>query len=138
MERASRSSSSTGLLMLDLDHFKTINDTCGHLAGDKVLREVARRITQVIRSYDFVGRYGGEEFLAVLPGCDPPQALHSAERIRAAIAAAPIIVNHSEIFVTISIGATARGAEACEKRLLAAAEGPLSGQERRSIRVVAV
>jgi two-component system, cell cycle response regulator len=125
IERASRSNSPTGLLMLDLDHFKNINDTYGHLAGDMVLREVGRRITQVIRSYDFVGRYGGEEFLAVLPGCDRAQALHSAERIRAAIAAAPIIVNNSEIHLTTSIGATALASDACEKRLLAAADAAL-------------
>ena len=79
LERASRNHSSTALLMLDLDHFKEVNDKYGHLAGDAVLREVARRVMQVIRSYDFVGRYGGEEFLVVLPACDRIHAFQSAE-----------------------------------------------------------
>jgi two-component system cell cycle response regulator len=106
IERASRIQGPTGLLMLDLDHFKRINDTCGHLAGDTVLREVANRISQVVRSYDFVGRYGGEEFLVVLPGCDRSQVLQSAERIRSAIAEAPVMTGSSEITITVSIGAT--------------------------------
>jgi diguanylate cyclase (GGDEF)-like protein len=107
IERARRSRSSTGLLMLDLDHFKKINDTYGHLTGDVVLREVALRVTQVVRSYDFVGRYGGEEFLVVLPDCDANNALQSAERIRTAIAAQPILASSTEIPVTVSLGATA-------------------------------
>jgi diguanylate cyclase (GGDEF)-like protein len=106
IERASRTQSPTGLLMLDLDHFKRINDTWGHLAGDAVLREIASRVHQVVRSYDFVGRYGGEEFLVVLPGCDRDQALQSAERIRAAIGERSIPAGSSEIAVTVSIGAT--------------------------------
>jgi len=81
LERASRSSSSTALLMLNLDH--------------------------LIRSYDFVGRYGSEEFLVVLPGCDRIHAFQSAERIRAAVAAAPISMNDLQISVTASIGVTA-------------------------------
>src|SRR4029077_3444660 len=87
IERAARFHASTGVLMLDLDQFKKINDTYGHLTGDAVLKETAQRITQVVRSYDFVGRYGGEEFLVLLPGCDKEQAEQSGERIRLAVTA---------------------------------------------------
>jgi len=107
IERATRFHASTGVLMLDLDHFKKINDTYGHLTGDAVLKETAQRITQVVRSYDFVGRYGGEEFLVLLPGCDKEQAEQSGERIRLAVTATPVFAAGSEIHVTISIGATA-------------------------------
>jgi two-component system, cell cycle response regulator len=107
IERAARFHASIGVLMLDLDHFKKINDTCGHLTGDAVLKETAQRITQVVRSYDFVGRYGGEEFLVLLPGCDKEQAEQSGERIRLAVMATPVVAGGSEISVTISIGATA-------------------------------
>src|SRR5258708_1643471 len=85
MERASRSQSHTSLLLLDLDHFKKVNDTYGHPAGDAVLKEIVLRISQVIRSYDLLGRYGGEEFAVVLPNCNHEQAVQSAERIRAAV-----------------------------------------------------
>jgi two-component system cell cycle response regulator len=124
IERAARSHSSTGVLMLDLDHFKKINDTYGHLAGDAVLTETAQRITQVVRSYDFVGRYGGEEFLVVLPGCDREQAQQSAERIRRAVSGAPVLVASSEISVTISIEATATQS-ASETEALAVADAAL-------------
>jgi two-component system, cell cycle response regulator len=107
IERAARFHASTGVLMLDLDQFKKIKDTYGHLTGDAVLKETAQRITQVVRSYDFVGRYGGEEFLVLLPGCDKEQAEQSGERIRLAVTATPLIVGESGISVTISIGATA-------------------------------
>jgi diguanylate cyclase (GGDEF)-like protein len=125
IERASRTQGSTGLLMLDLDHFKNVNDTYGHQAGDAVLREVARRVMQVIRSYDFLGRHGGEEFLVVLPGCDRTQVLHSAERICSAVAAAPVLADQDEIVVTTSIGATAVSGNACEKEILALADAAL-------------
>jgi diguanylate cyclase (GGDEF)-like protein len=107
IERAGRSQTPTGLLMLDLDNFKTINDTFGHPAGDVVLKEVVCRINRVVRSYDFVGRYGGEEFLVMLPGSNGHQAQQSAERIRAEIAKGPILVAENEIKVTASIGVTA-------------------------------
>ena len=126
IERASRSQSSTGLLMLDLDHFKKVNDTYGHLAGDVVLREVAHRISEVVRSYDLVGRYGGEEFLVVLPDCDTDQALQSAERIRAVIAGCPVLAAGAEILVTASIGVTVTTASTvAEKEILAIADTAL-------------
>jgi diguanylate cyclase (GGDEF)-like protein len=104
IERANRSQSAVGVLMLDVDHFKRINDTHGHPIGDVVLREVTRRISHVIRSYDSAGRYGGEEFLVVLPGCDKSESLRSAERIRSEIADCPVFVSNVAIAVTVSIG----------------------------------
>jgi diguanylate cyclase (GGDEF)-like protein len=106
IERSRRSLDSIGLLMIDVDHFKRINDTLGHLAGDVVLREVAEHIGHAVRSYDSLARYGGEEFLIVLPGCDESETLESAERIRLAIAEASFSAAASHIAVTISIGAT--------------------------------
>jgi two-component system, cell cycle response regulator len=104
-ERAARTQSPTAILMLDLDHFKRINDTHGHLVGDEVLREVATRISQHVRSYDVVGRYGGEEFLIVLPGCGKIEIERSADRIRLAIGNEPIVTASSKLSVTASIGA---------------------------------
>lgn len=125
LERATRSMSATGLLMLDLDHFKEVNDTYGHLAGDAVLREAAARVIQVVRSYDLVGRHGGEEFLVVLPGCDSNQVLQSAERVRAIIEATPIIVDRFAIRVTVSVGATSATSGASQKELLGIADAAL-------------
>jgi diguanylate cyclase (GGDEF)-like protein len=127
LERAARAKTSTSVLMLDLDHFKQINDTFGHLTGDVVLREVASRIVHSVRSYDLVGRYGGEEFLVVLPACNKGEVEQSANRIRLAIASAPILTTSSEIPVTASIGATvvAGAAAASEKEVLMAADKAL-------------
>jgi two-component system, cell cycle response regulator len=106
LERALRTHASMGILMLDVDHFKPVNDTFGHLVGDAVLREVARRIQRATRPYDTTGRYGGEEFLVILPSCDREQTANSAERVRAAVASAPFLVDGREIQLTLSIGAT--------------------------------
>ena len=95
IERASRSQSTIGLLMLDADHFKRINDTHGHLVGDLVLEEIVRRIPQAIRSYDSVGRYGGEEFLVIRPGVEERGALQTAERIRSSIAEHPVTTSRA-------------------------------------------
>lgn len=93
-----------GFLMLDIDYFKRINDRYGHLAGDQVLQEICQRIRQQLRDYDALGRFGGEEFLVVLPETKLAAAKNIAERIRAAVAAEPCRAGEQEIPVTISIG----------------------------------
>jgi len=105
LDRASRSGATTGLLMLDIDHFKKINDRFGHLSGDLVLKEIADRLKRFLRSYDFLGRYGGEEFMIALPGVTKAQLHEIAERIRLSIANEPVSLNASEINITLSIGA---------------------------------
>ena len=126
LERAARAESAVGILLLDVDHFKTVNDTHGHLTGDGVLREVTQRIIKAARAYDSVGRYGGEEFLIVLPGCSNGQIQQSGERIRSAVDSGPILVNGSEISVTVSIGAAvATRGTTSETEMLAAADAAL-------------
>lgn len=92
------------VIILDLDHFKSINDRYGHLCGDQVLREAARRIAASVRTYDTVGRYGGEEFLIVAPTTDAPGSLALAERIRQAVEQPPIQSEKGPVHVTASCG----------------------------------
>ena len=106
LERAIRLRTPLGVLMIDLDYFKQVNDRYGHLAGDEVLRTVAGRIENNLRSYDALGRYGGEEFLVLLPGCDHQQSAASAERIRRAIESQPVELPGSLAPVTASVGLT--------------------------------
>lgn len=103
IERAERMRTELGLMMLDLDNFKQVNDGRGHLVGDEVLRASARRISEGVRVYDLVGRYGGEEFLVVAPGCIAPALLQQAERVRAAIAE-PIHSSAGRVTISASIG----------------------------------
>jgi two-component system, cell cycle response regulator len=102
--RTLREKGNTVVMLTDLDHFKSVNDTFGHMAGDEVLRETARRLLGSVRSYDFVGRYGGEEFLLVLNNCDTSQALPRAEEVRKSIAASPMQSSSGPLQVTMSIG----------------------------------
>ncbi|MCX6621094.1 MAG: GGDEF domain-containing protein, partial [Acidobacteria bacterium] len=106
MSRAARERSPVGVILLDLDHFKNVNDTHGHVAGDAVLREAARRMLSSVRPYDGIGRYGGEEFLIILPGCDEALTWKQAERLRNAIGREPMTLTESSIRVTASFGAT--------------------------------
>jgi diguanylate cyclase (GGDEF)-like protein len=106
--RAQREGTFVGVLLADLDFFKKINDVYGHLAGDVVLREVAGRIVAAVRTYDAVGRYGGEEFLIVLSGCEEEPIRH-AERIRALVSAEPVVTREGAITVTLSLGAAISG-----------------------------
>jgi len=107
LARASRENSPVGVLMADLDHFKRVNDTFGHDIGDEVLRQAADRMHSVIRAYDTLGRYGGEEFLIVAPGCTVDTAASLGERIRLAIAKQPILAGETPLTVNISLGAAA-------------------------------
>ncbi len=106
LARAARALEPVSILMLDLDRFKAINDAHGHLAGDVVLREAARRLQAVSRTYDSIGRYGGEEFLVVLPGCDRNDAGRQAERLRLAISAEAFQFDTGSLRVTASFGLT--------------------------------
>jgi diguanylate cyclase (GGDEF)-like protein len=104
LSRAEREGSKVSAIMVDLDHFKRVNDNYGHLAGDAVLRQTARRMLSLLRSYDYIGRYGGEEFTIVLPGCDGESASAFAERLRLLIGNQPMDIPEGMISVTISLG----------------------------------
>jgi diguanylate cyclase (GGDEF)-like protein len=123
LERAHRTNGRTGLLLLDLDNFKQVNDTYGHLAGDIVLKEVARRVCHSVRSYDFVGRYGGEEFFIALTGSGREQLCQRAEAIRTAICNEPFHTPQGDVAVSLSIGvAAAESGERSASDMLAVAD----------------
>ena len=104
LARAQRKGSRLSVVIGDLDHFKGVNDNLGHLMGDAVLRAVAERINESIRAYDSLGRYGGEEFILVLPDCGLQDAKAQAERIRSRLCAEPISAGEGSVAVTISLG----------------------------------
>jgi two-component system, cell cycle response regulator len=101
---AQRTGDPVSIVLTDLDDFKRVNDTHGHPLGDEVLREAARRLATRMRSYDELGRYGGEEFLSVLPGCNLANALQVAERMREAMDGAPLETSVGPIHITASFG----------------------------------
>jgi two-component system, cell cycle response regulator len=105
INRSVREGKTTGVILADVDHFKSVNDTYGHAAGDQVLLEIAGRMHGTLRSYDFLGRYGGEEFLIVAPGCGPVETQEVAERLRQAVARVPICAEGIRLKSTISLGA---------------------------------
>ena len=104
VERATRFGRPLSLLLLDLDHFKNVNDTYGHTVGDAVLRELARRLAGCVREVDIVARYGGEEFVVVTPETDIVGAEHLAERICEAVREEPFVVGTDIVMVTVSVG----------------------------------
>jgi diguanylate cyclase (GGDEF)-like protein len=108
LARANREAQPLAALMVDIDRFKSINDTYGHQTGDEILKEAARRMKGAVRRYDAVGRYGGEEFLILLPGCDSESGQLQAERIREALADSRFDAAGQAIHVTCSIGVAFR------------------------------
>jgi len=106
VDRSRREIVPLSVIMVDVDNFKNVNDTFGHPAGDLVLKEISAIFQRMVRSYDWVGRYGGEEFLVILPGTSFVSARRRAEQMRKAIEAALTVYEETEIQVTASFGAS--------------------------------
>ncbi len=104
INRGHREQQPLSLILADLDGFKKVNDSYGHVVGDQVLVEVARRMRNCLRSYDAIGRYGGEEFLVVMPNSEESQALQLAERIRLAVSSEPFRLPQVDLTITVSQG----------------------------------
>jgi len=116
--------------IFDIDHFKKINDTYGHLVGDEVLCGFARLLESNLRQYDFLGRFGGEEFVVIAPGIRENDVNTLYERLRAAVADNPIPTKAGNVSITVSIGATIwRGKEKMDE-LLAATDSALYQAKR--------
>ncbi|MGC8760319.1 MAG: GGDEF domain-containing protein [Bryobacteraceae bacterium] len=132
LDRASREDSALGVLLLDLDHFKQLNDTRGHQFGDQALRLFAQRVQASVRSYDSFGRYGGEEFLVIAPHCGRPELMSQAERLRRAVEAQPFMVDGVECRLTVSIGAssTEKNGRHTSTELIRAADEALYAAKR--------
>ena len=139
LDRARRFSHGLALLMIDIDHFKRVNDTYGHGAGDEVLRRFARTLEGNLRSIDLLGRMGGEEFAVMLPETAAEPALHTAERLRTAISALDVTLEDGKVLkVTASVGvAVDTGSSETLDRLMARADGALyAAKEQGRDRVV--
>ena len=104
LSKAEREGGYVSAIMADIDHFKQINDTHGHMAGDSVLRMIAKRLLDNARIYDAIGRYGGEEFLLVLSGCDEECAMAIAERVRLCVCRDDMDIPEGLIPVSVSMG----------------------------------
>jgi len=104
--RASRERNHYSLIIIDIDYFKRVNDTLGHTAGDRVLLEIADRISEKLRPYDIIGRYGGEEFLVGVPVAEAESRKEIAERIRDSISSKPFQIGDNKLDITISLGIT--------------------------------
>lgn len=104
IRRSKRYNHPLSILMIDLDDFKAVNDRLGHLAGDSLLRQIARRMSECLRSSDLLCRYGGEEFCVVLPHTDAANAMQAAEHLRSSVSREPFDVGPGQVAMTVSIG----------------------------------
>lgn len=130
--RCRREARPLGVLVIDLDHFKLVNDLHGHAAGDQVLRAVATACAEQLRVFDRLGRYGGDEMCAFMPGLDADQALPVAERLRAVVSGLSVWCDDKLLRVTVSVGVAAVGARASStvSGLIEAADGALYEAKR--------
>jgi diguanylate cyclase (GGDEF)-like protein len=138
MDQAAGKSSDLTVAMADLDHFKEINDTLGHLVGDRVLKEVAHRIATSVRDKDLIGRYGGEEFLLIFPQTSLQVAQQVAERIRLHVGGTPIHLPEHSIPITISIGLTRFNCDDTLESLLQRADSAMYAAKQAGRNCIAV
>jgi len=133
LSRSKREHSPLAVAMIDIDHFKNVNDELGHLFGDEVLQEVAHRFQSQLRAYDSIGRYGGEEFLLILPGCDLQSALIRTDQIRSFVGSVAVSAHGKCAPISVSIGvAVADGQTDVEtKSLLSLADSGLYEAKRK-------
>jgi diguanylate cyclase (GGDEF)-like protein/PAS domain S-box-containing protein len=123
LDRAARANARVGLLIADIDHFKRVNDTHGHLAGDRVLAEIAERLATAVRRYDTLARFGGEEFVVLVPDVQDMQSLvATGEQLREAVRALPFRVDRHELAITVSIGVALTHPGATPDSLIGAAD----------------
>jgi len=109
IKRSTRVNSPLSIAMLDIDHFKEINDTHGHLIGDRVLTEVVTRILNSLRSYDLIGRYGGDEFILIFPNTTGQDAHTLCDRIHDSFSQNPLVADQLKLFITVSVGVVSSG-----------------------------
>ncbi|HZQ19785.1 MAG TPA: diguanylate cyclase [Terriglobales bacterium] len=131
LARCRRENQTLGVMLADVDHFKRINDHYGHGAGDAVLLTVVQRISSTLRPYDLVGRYGGEEFLIVAPGCDLELTQKLAERIRSAVGDVSVDLGSEKVTVTLSVGVTLGTSDSDPEFLVAAADSGMYQAKRQ-------
>jgi two-component system, cell cycle response regulator len=136
MQRATRDGAPLGLGMLDVDRFKRVNDVHGHATGDAVLREVVKRSLSVLRPYDLCGRFGGEEFLFLVPGAGEAELTGVLDRVHDVVGASPIVVGSVELVVTVSLGGAVRGQESADSLIARADEALYVAKKRGRDRVV--
>jgi len=136
LERAAREGTAFGLGMIDIDHFKQVNDAHGHAAGDVVLREVVQRAVGVLRPYDVLGRFGGEEFLVLVPGAGPETLGEVLGRIRRAVGSTPIVVDGHELTVTVSIGGAVYGVGSADELIACADDAMYEAKDEGRDRVL--
>ncbi|HVI06215.1 MAG TPA: diguanylate cyclase, partial [Sphingomicrobium sp.] len=130
LARCRRENQTLGVIVADVDHFKRINDRYGHGAGDVALVGVVQRICCSLRPYDFVGRYGGEEFLIIAPGCNLELTEKLAERIRSAVSDESIHLGAESVTITLSLGSTLGTAESDPEFLVAVADAAMYQAKR--------
>ena len=130
LARARRDSSPVGVVLLDVDHFKKVNDQFGHETGDWVLKEIVTRLAASLREYDGIGRYGGEEFLLVVPGCNLATLVRRADQIRNLISSSPISTPQGPTSVTVSMGATVAVSSVDSESLLRSVDAALYRAKR--------